>query len=145
MRWRMARATVLATSASAAEGRVGKFFAREHRQHPVEFAGDEQRITREGDHALAPRPFLVTHARVADDVVGEVRRAFGGDEADLEFAQRHTAVRAVEVGVQAGADGEFERLGAGVVGPDPREGRAGVGDERLGAALEQFVRASRGG
>ena len=69
--------------------------------HADESVFDEQRITGEGDHAGAPRPFLVADARVVRDIVGEMRPALLCDEADFELADGHARVRAVEVRVDA--------------------------------------------
>ena len=95
----------------------------------------DQRIAREGDHALPLRPLLVGDARVADDGVGQVRRALLGDQADLEPADGDAPVRAVQVRVLSRAGPQHQHVLRRIQRPDAGESRVQVCDQSLGATL----------
>src|SRR5262249_7079391 len=104
--------------------------------HTHQTVAVNQRITGERNHSFAPGPFLIANARVIDNVVGQVRRLFLGDQPDLEFAHGYAGVRAVNVSVHSRAGLEFEHLLSFVEQPDSRESRVEIRDDGFGAFLQ---------
>ena len=112
-------------------------------QHAHGASSDEQRVPGESHHVLPPRPRGVADVRIVKHVVGEQRPLVARDASDLELADRHPPVRAVEMGVATGARLEDQHPLRLVERPDPGKGSVQVVDDRLCAALQGF--AQRGG
>ena len=110
--------------------------ACEQRDHADQSIGHEQGIARKCDHPFTGSPFLVTDARTADDVVREVRRPLLRDEPYLEFADRHTTMRTVEVRVHSGTRLKLEDRLRLAEGPDAGKRGAEVAHDRFRALLE---------
>ncbi len=109
---------------------------------PDELAPHDQRVSGEGHHPLTPGPRVVAHLGVVLDVVGQVGLPLLGDPADLELADGHPAVRAVQVRVQPLAGPQFQHPPGLVERPDAGEGRVEVSDQGPGTPAEhcrQFV------
>jgi hypothetical protein len=81
-------------------------------------------------------PFLVAHARVGLDAVGQQRLLLVGDQADFILPYLHAAVRPIQVRVTAGAGLKLQGLCCLVESPDSSEGNIQVLDHQLAAALE---------
>jgi hypothetical protein len=90
-----------------------------------------------GDHAFPPGPFLIADFGIADDGIGQVRLAIARDAPYLELSDRDLSMRAVQMGVEAGARLQLEHAFTFVQGPDSRKGGAHEGDERLGTLLQR--------
>ncbi len=112
--------------------------AGEHRQHADKPLLDDQWVAGERDHPLARCPVRVADARIGANRVGEVGPTLLRDQADLEHADRHTAVRAVEVGIEPSARPQFEHRSRAIERPDARESGIEVPDDRVGTGLEHI-------
>src|SRR3712207_3271904 len=73
---------------------------------------------------------------IGGDGVGQVRQAFLGNEPDLELANGHPAMSAIEVCIHSCAGLQFQRVLLFVQGPDTDERRVQVPDYGLCAPLE---------
>ena len=96
-----------------------------------------QRVACKRHHPFPLRPFLIAHLRIADDGVGQMRRAIQRDAPNLELSERDLSMRAVQVRVEASTCLQLEYTVAFVEGPDSGKGGAQVRDERLGALLQR--------
>ena len=110
--------------------------AGEQGHDPDEAISHNERISGEGDHALALCPGRITDARIVADGVREVRATLRGDQADLVCTDGYASVRAVQVGVQSGARLELQDSLGVVQRPDTREGGILEVDQGLSTPLQ---------
>src|SRR5438876_1096986 len=89
-----------------------------------------------GDDPLAPRPRFVTDVWIIQDIVGQARRPFCGDQADLELSHRDAAIGAIALVVRTRARGEFQHLLVLVECPYEGEGHIEMSGDRFGARLQ---------
>ena len=122
--------------AQGGQGALAQRLPGEQSHHADQMPADEERIAGERHHALAARPLLVADLWIPDHLVREMGPPVFGDHADLEPADRHPTVRAIEVRVLAGTGLQLEDLFGVVQRPDTREGRVKAADQRLSASLQ---------
>ncbi len=113
-----------------------EFAAREDRHDAHQLRVDEQGISGEGDHPLPARPERVVHMRVDLFSGRQLRCPLEGDHAHRQHADRHPRLRAVQLGVCAGAGLKFQHPLGVVQRPDAREAAVEVLHQRLGALLQ---------
>ena len=131
-----AQRNVLRGRAHFPEHRLRQGVACEHGHDPQQAVVDDQRIAGERHHSLALGPLLISHARVADDGIGQVRLALLGDQSDLELADGDPAMGTVKVRVHSAAGDQQQCLALVVDEPDAGKCRSQVPHQAVSAALE---------
>src|SRR5215813_11173753 len=116
-----------------------QWMTREHRHHPDDPILNQQRIAREGHHSFLSRPLRVADARVITHVVGQMRLALFGDQANLEFPDGHAGVPAIQVRIHSCAGLQFQQRLLRIQRPDARKRRVQMSDQRFSALLQHTL------
>ena len=82
---------------------------------------NRKRVAGKGDHALTPGPLLVIDARITDHGISQMGLTLLRNAADGELPHWDTAMRTVEVHVQASAGLELQHIFPSMQCPDTHQ------------------------